>query len=331
MRRHLSMRLVVMGTGPFAVPSFEALSRDGHEIALVVTRPQPPVKSRRGAPPAPVRDWATAAGFDVYDPDSINTPDAIARVAAAQADLMVVCDYGQILKPDALATTPLGGINLHGSLLPAYRGAAPVQRALLSGDAVTGVSVIHMTPKLDGGPILVTRETPIDDDETSGELEVRLSEIGVSATIDAIEILANWDRESDIGSVQDSSQISKAPRLSKQEGNIDWTQASCAIDCHVRGMQPWPVAYTHVHTRPGKPPVRVQIKQIRIAGKVSGQPPGETVDAERFELPAGQLYVSTGDGIVEIVRLQPAGKKEMSGGEFMRGHQFPAGTKLSSE
>ena len=128
------MQLILMGTGPFAVPSFDALLKAGHEVLLVVTKPQPQVKSRKGPPPSPVRTWAEENNLPIYDPSSINEPDAVVRITELAADLMVVCDYGHILKPDALAATKLGGINLHGSLLPAYRGAAPVQRALLSGD-----------------------------------------------------------------------------------------------------------------------------------------------------------------------------------------------------
>ena len=145
-------RLVLMGTGPFAVPSFETLRAAGFPIAMVVTKPAPSVKSRKGPPPAPVRTWAEQHRLPIFDPDTVNDPEAIDRVAAEDPDLLVVCDYGHILKPEALETARLGGINLHGSLLPAYRGAAPVQWAVLRGDPVTGVSVIHMTPRLDGGP-----------------------------------------------------------------------------------------------------------------------------------------------------------------------------------
>ena len=201
------MKLVLMGTGPFAVPSFEALRQAGHDISLVVTRPMPPVKSRGGPPPSPVRDWATEHDLPLYDPDSINDQEAIEKVGKLSPDLLVVCDYGQILKPDALATSKLGGINLHGSLLPAYRGAAPVQWALLNGDAVTGVSVIHMTPRLDGGPVMEVIETEITDVESSGELEERLSKIGVAATLAAVEKLDRWDGESALGQEQDASKV----------------------------------------------------------------------------------------------------------------------------
>ena len=315
-------KLILMGTGPFAVPSFDALLKAGHDVALVVTKPQPPVKSRKGPPPAPVRDWATKNNLPIDDPATINLPDAIARIRDVAADLLVVCDYGHILKPDALAAARLGGINLHGSLLPAYRGAAPVQRALLSGDRVTGVSVIHMTPKLDGGPILCTRDTEITDTETAGELEERLSQIGVDATLEAVNLLSRWDGQSAIGQIQDSSKISKAPRLSKAEADIDWTKSIREIDCHVRGMQPWPIAFTHLALHESKPPTRLAIKQIRRSDVSAGQhQPGEIVGGDG-------LLVAVADGVIEIAKLQPAGKREMAAEEFLRGHQPAPGTKF---
>ncbi len=318
-----ALRIILMGTGPFAVPSFEAIREAGHDILLVVTRPIPPTKSRKGAPPAPVRDWATEHGLPLIDPPSINEGEVIQQLFSQNADLMVVCDYGQILKPDALSASRLGGINLHGSLLPAYRGAAPVQRSLLSGDAVTGVSVIHMTPRLDGGPVLTTRETDIQADETAGELEERLSAIGVGATMEAVAILDEWDGDDDlIGQPQDASKVSKAPRLSKAEAEIDWSRSAKEIDCHVRGMQPWPIAFTHVQINEKKPPVRLAVKKVRVTtGAVGGAQPGELVEGEG-------LLIASGDMVIEIERLQPAGKREMSGEEFLRGHQLTPGLVL---
>ncbi|TWT49134.1 Methionyl-tRNA formyltransferase [Rubripirellula amarantea] len=317
------LKLVVMGTGPFAVPSFNALL--DHDIRLVVTRPAPPVKSRGGPPPSPVRDWAVHNTLPVFDPVSINDPDSIETVAKEQPDLLVVCDYGQILKPAALAVARLGCINLHGSLLPAYRGAAPVQWAMLNGDPVTGVSVIHMTPRLDGGPVLCTRETPISDDEDAGQLEERLSAIGVEATLEAVAMLQSWDGQSDIGVPQDPSRVSKAPRLSKADGEIDWGRSGREISCHVRGMSPWPVAFTFFRSHPEKPPIRLAVKSVRLTDQTSeGFHSGEIVKTE-----AGYL-VATGDLMVELISIVPAGKREMSADAFFRGHQPSEGSRLFS-
>jgi len=341
------MRLVLMGTGPFAVPAFEALRAAGYEIVNIITRPTPPVKSRNGPPENPVRRWAESHQLSVSDPDSINTAESIKLLQSFKAELFVVCDYGQILKPEALACAKLGGINLHGSLLPKYRGAAPVQRALLSGDPITGVSVIHMTPRLDGGPILATAETPITDEETSGELEERLSDLGVEPTLHAVSLLEAWDQQSVIGRNQDPSMVTKAPRLSKQEAQIDWNQSAAAINCFVRGMQPWPTAFCFFPLPKGKPPLRIAIKTVthKLLGNATlttasdhrstdavtnvpeahtldNLPPGSILDKERF-------FVQTASGVLEILTVQPAGKREMSGAEFLRGYQPAIGTQLT--
>ncbi len=318
-------RMILMGTGPFAVPSFDALRNAGHEIALVVTKPQPPVRSRKGPPPSPVRSWAETHGLEIFDPPSINDDDAVARLRRVDASLMVVCDYGQILKPTALESAKLGGINLHGSLLPKYRGAAPVQWSLLSGDQVTGVSVIHMTPRLDGGPIIATRQTPIGKEETAGELEERLARLGVGATLEAVELLTQWDGVTEIGERQDPSKVTKAPRLNKSDAEIDWGRTASEIDCHVRGMQPWPIAFTHFPLGDEKPPIRLAIKQIEILDTPTGDRcPGEIIDGDGFQ-------VATTDRIIAIRRLQPSGKREMSGTDFLRGHHPSPGARLFSQ
>jgi len=318
------LRLVLMGTGPFAVPSFQALVDAGYEIPLVVTRPAREVKSRKGPPPSPVREFAAEHRFELFDPPSINTPDAIARLASAMPDLLVVCDFGQILCRDALAVAPLGGINLHGSLLPAYRGAAPVQWAVLSGDDVTGISVIHMTPRLDGGPILAMAETPIHSDETSGKLEHRLSLLGVEPTLASVAILATWDGQESIGQPQDAARVSRAPRLDKAAGKIDWTRSARMIDCHVRGMQPWPGAYTDLALASAdKPPLRIAVRVVTPMADDSrpGAVPGTLVSDKA-------LMVACGDGLIRIDRLQVAGRAEVSAEEFLRGHRLPVGTVL---
>lgn len=320
-------RLILMGTGPFAVPAFEALRDAGHEIALVVTRPAPLVRSRKGPPPSPVRDFAMRHGYALFDPDSINTPESIARISAERAALMVVCDYGQILSSDALAATPLGGINLHGSLLPAYRGAAPVQWAVLNGDPIAGVSIIHMTPRLDGGPILAKAQLPVEANDTSGTLEEKLSVLGIEPTLQSVELLAAWDRVTEIGTPQDKSLVSRAPRLSKAAGQIDWNQSAEVIDRHVRGMQPWPGAFTDVVTSAGKPPVRIAVRVLSIESiePPSGALPGTLIGNQ-------SLLIATGPtdhpGAVCIQRLQPAGRNEVSGEEFLRGHRLVPGFRF---
>ncbi len=326
-RTNHRQRLILLGTGPFAVPSFVALCDAGHEVALVVTRPAPPVKSRRGPPPSPVREFAQHRGLAVFDPASINDTESIAELVKHSPTLLVVCDYGQILSSAALATAPLGGINLHGSLLPAYRGAAPVQWAVLSGDEVAGVSVIHMTPRLDGGPILATVTIPIDPADTAGTLEAKLSSLGVEPTLRSVEMLASWDGVSSIGTPQDASRVSRAPRLSKTMGMIDWTQTAKQIDCHVRGMQPWPGAATDILLGDGRSAQRIGIRAATIINNEApaGVSPGELIDDKHLRIATGPIEQP---GIVQVERLQPAGRNEVSGAEFMRGYRLAIGTQF---
>src|SRR5260221_2853616 len=173
------MRLLVLGTGPFAVPMFQSLLDSRHEVLALATRPTPPPKGRDKTPHNPMREAAERRGLPVFAPASINSDEGRQLIERLQPELLVVCAYRQILSADVLALVPLGGINLHASLLPKYRGAAPIQWALLNGETETGVSVIHMTPRLDGGPILAVRSTQIGPEETHPELEQRLAALGI--------------------------------------------------------------------------------------------------------------------------------------------------------
>lgn len=315
------MRLIMMGTGPFAVPMFNAILEGGHQVPIVVTRPTRPVRGRKQPPSNPMRMAAEAAGIQVWDPSSINTPEAIKQLQSYMADLMVVCDYGQILSPEALAATRLGGINLHGSLLPKYRGAAPVQWAVINGDPITGITVIHMTPKLDGGPSLVQIETQIEVEETAETLESRLAALGAPAVLQAIAMLEDWDGESSIGEIQNPEEITKAPRLTKRHGKIDWTRNAEDIVNHHRGVQPWPGTFT-VWDR-GKQPQRLIITELAIYEKMQAGDAGEVVIAEQ-----DILVVACDSGNIQLLELQPAGKRVMTAEEFLRGYQLRPGIHL---
>lgn len=335
------MRVIVMGTGPFAVPSLKALLEQGHEIPFAVTRPAKPVQGKK-QPVRPVAQWAEQHGIGLFEPASINEPESIQRLKEARADLLFVCDYGQILSKECLATTPLGGINLHGSLLPKHRGAAPVQWSLLSGDSQTGVTVIHMTPRLDAGPALAVRSTPVMPDETAGELEPRLAEIGVDATIEAVDLLAGWDRTSSIGSIQDNALATRAPRFSKQHGQLDFRLPAEYLVRLIRACQPWPGAYAQLQWTQGRS-MRILIKLARHSeadpvlpkGKTAVEAVGGAISAMSEQI--GQtwpapwdrlLAVRTGAGWLLISRLQVAGKREMSAAEFLRGHPVEEGAQF---
>lgn len=311
------MKLLIMGTGPFAVPSFQALLESDHEIACLITRPDKIARGRKKAPPNPMREAAEAAGIPVFSPESINSDDGLAILDEHDADLYMVCDYGQILSREALGKSKLGGINLHGSLLPRYRGAAPINWALLNGDKVAGITVIHMTPRLDGGPMLCQRSLDVGPNENAIELEKRLSLSGVDAVLEAIEMLTTWDGESTIGELQDKALVTKAPRLKKSDGEIDWSKSATEIQNQVRALQPWPGTFSNL-LREGKPPMRVIIKQIQTDATEVGEVPGEAIGTD-----AG-IVVRCGEGTVLVPAIQPAGKREMESAEFIRGY----GTKL---
>ena len=309
------MKILMMGTGPFAVPSFQALLESQHEILGLVTRPDKIARGRKQAPMNPMREVAVRHGVKVFAPESINSEEAISLLQQTNADLFVVCDYGQILSNAALEKARLGGINLHGSLLPKYRGAAPINWALLNGDREAGITVIHMTPRLDWGPMLCKRSLAVGQYENAGELEPRLSQLGVGAVIEAIRMLENWDGESPLGEPQDPAEVTKAPRLKKSDGQIDWTRTAASISNRVRALQPWPGTFSSL-LREGKSPMRVIIRAVRLA-EVARDPtlaPGDAV------LDATQLMVQCGDATLSISDLQPAGKREMTAQEFCRGY-----------
>ncbi len=318
------MRIIMMGTGPFAVPTFESLLESQHDVVVLVTRPTPPVRSRGKAPRNPMREVAEARGIEVLSPDNVNAEAARKQLASLRPDLYVVCDYGQILSPATLSIPPLGGINLHGSLLPKYRGAAPVHWAILNGDEETGITVIHMTPKLDGGPVLTLRSTPIGRSETTEELEPRLALLGVEAVHEAIALLAAWDRSSPLGTLQDAALACRAPRLNKSDGAVDWSLSATRIYNKFRALKPWPGTFTHWLRADGEP-LRLLLDDIAIVEGTDC----ETASTGSVLVSDGtRLEVATGDGILSLLKVQPAGKRVMAIDEFLRGYPIPVGDRL---
>ena len=320
------LRIVVMGTGPFAVPMLAALRRSGHEIVAVVTRPDQAPPGRRPAP-NPVRDAATTAGLAVLDPERVNDPAARESLAALGADLFVVCDYGQILSAELLAVPPLGAINLHGSLLPRHRGAAPVQWAIRSGDAETGVSVIRMTPALDAGSVIVARPTAIGPRETAPELEARLALLGADAVTEAIERIAATtgagQSVGELGVPQDPALATRAPRLTKAEGIVDWSLPAVQIERMRRALEPWPRTTT-TFTRDDGRTQRLVLEDVTIAPAANGGADPGTVLATD-----GRITVACGEGtVLEIHRLVPEGSRSMSAADYLRGSPLRPGLRL---
>lgn len=307
----------MLGTGPFAVPTLRQLVASSHEVLRVVTRPP---RGRRAEAP-PMQLAAEELGRPLWQPETVNSDEAVAELKSLAPDLLVVCDYGEILKPPALSVAPHGGINLHGSLLPKYRGAAPVQWAVLNGDAETGNTVIQMTAGLDAGPCLGVDVVPIDPDETAGELEARLAARGGALVLSIVDALAAGTAT---GVKQDRAQASKAPRLEKEHGAIDWSRPAQAIKNQVRALDPWPRAYTAWQRGAGEP-LRLILHRTAVIDP-SPNPevqPGTVLDAGQ------RLLIATGAGALEILALQPAGKRVMAAPEFLRGYQLTPGQRLS--
>jgi methionyl-tRNA formyltransferase len=323
------MRLVMMGTGTFAEPTFEALLGGPHPVVGLVTQPDRAVGQERGSTRQTGKGMKAIAqerSIPVYQPQSINTPEGVAKLKEWQPDLLVVAAYGQILSKDVLEAAARGGINVHASLLPKYRGAAPVAWAIYHGEARTGVTIIRMTTGLDAGDMLAQEAIDILPDETAGELEARLAPLGARLALKVIDQLAAGTVQ---GVKQDKSQVTKAPKLKKEDGLIDWVRDP-VLD-KVRAMQPWPTAYSFLH-QGGKPPLRVIINRVRQFGVCPlGQttPPAGTINLDHGE--PGRLVVWNNWLWVEILELQPAGKKRMTAAEFLRGHPIREGDHFGPE
>jgi methionyl-tRNA formyltransferase len=316
------MRLVMMATGPFAVPTHRGLYETRHRVVGLVTGPLRPQTGGRPLPPNPHREIALSHDTPIFDPECINTAESRTQLARFDADLLIVCDYGQILSVETLATARLGGINLHASLLPRYRGAAPINWALYHGERETGITVIHMTPKVDAGPCIAQARLQIDPDEDAVQLEARLAEAGawlVRRTLDAVE-------EGRMEALpQDPALASKAPRLKKTDGQIDWTRPAQAIRNQVRALEPWPKTYTYWH-RPAGQPLRLIPGLVAVSDRLTDAAPGTVLEAAE-----GRLVIAAGQGAVILHTIQPAGKRMFSIEEFLRGYHVRAGERFGNE
>jgi methionyl-tRNA formyltransferase len=312
-----SIRLIMLGTGDFALPTFEQLVDTGHQVVALVTQPDRPQGRKQEIIRSRIKQSAEARGVLILQPEDVNSPESLELIRDLHADLLVTAAYGQILSPALLAIPRMGGINLHGSILPAYRGAAPVARAIQHGESETGITVIRMTPRIDAGGIAATATTPIEPDETAGELEERLAQLG--APIVGRTVLALSMGPITVAP-QDKTRVTKAPKLRKEDGVIDWRQPARSIHNLVRAMQPWPAAATSWRSRAGevKPAVRLIVHKTAIAE-------GEGAPGEVLESAGGRLVVAAGAGALALLSIQVPGKKPFSPTEFLRGRPIAPG------
>lgn len=305
------MRLVFLGTPAFAAPTLEAIVRAGHEVLTVVTQPDRPRGRGQHPAPPPVKETALRLGLPVDQPERIRRPEAVQALRALAPEAMVVVGYGQIIPQAVIDLAPRGIINVHASLLPKYRGAGPIQWAILNGETRTGVTTMRIDAGLDTGDMLLKTETEIGPDETAVELGARLAKMGADLLINTLDGLA---RGSITPQPQNPAEATHAPLLRKEDGLIDWGQAAAAIHNRVRGLQPWPGAFTtfrghtlHIwrsHPRPESAPA-----------------PGRLVRMK-------PLVIGCGMGSLELAEVQMEGRKRMSGADFANGQRFTDNDRL---
>jgi methionyl-tRNA formyltransferase len=322
------MHIVMMGTGTFAEPTFEALlARFGSDVVGLVTQPERDAGSKRGSTRQTGKGMAgigKSHGVAIAQPESINTPEGLDQLRHLQPDLLVVAAYGQILSKDVLSIPSRGTINVHASLLPKHRGAAPVAYAILGGEKQTGVTIIKVTPGLDSGDMIFQGAIDILPEDTTGTLEARLAQLGAKLAVEAAEKYRSGEPVE--GKKQDPTLVTKAPKIKKEFGLIDWTKDAEYICRHIRAMQPWPTAYSFLH-RPGKEPMRV------IVNNASFEPSALLLSCPGA-VEKGTVYplqVQAGGSHVRIHELQPAGKKRMTAEEFLRGYPVVEGMRFGPE
>ncbi len=308
------MRLVFMGTPESAVPSLRRLLDDGHKVVAVWTQPDKPAGRGRKLHRSQVKEFALEYGLTIHQPDKIKTPEARELFASHRADAAVVVAYGRILPPEFLDAQRYGCLNVHFSLLPQYRGAAPVNWAIVNGEKETGITIIRIVPELDAGPIFLQRATEIRDSETAPELMKRLAETGSDLLSETLKGIDHFGPKP-----QRAQDATFAPMLKREDGLIDWTMDAVAVERRVRGFQPWPNAYTTVYSR------RLIIRQA--SAELLQQPsvrPGQIVEAQ-----GDRLLVACGDGTaLRLLDLQPEDARRMSARDFLNGFHLKIGDSL---
>ena len=315
------MRIVFFGTPEFAVPSLEGLIASEHTVVGVVTQPDRPRGRGQRVTDSPVKAVARARQLPILQPTRLRDPETLAALSAWSPDLGVVAAYGKLIPDEMLRLPRHGMINVHASLLPKYRGAAPVHRAVINGDPETGVTIMRMVAALDAGAMLMKITRPIDPDETSDVVERDLAYLGVAPLLTVIEQLERGGVHEE---PQDDSQSTYAPRLTKDEGLIDWTLPAGAIHNRVRGLYPWPHAYTHLKGS------RVIVLKTRV-GSDPGSDPG-TDFGTVVDISNDGMVVAAGRGTrLKLLELQPEGRRAMTVRDFLAGHPTPIGTRLGSD
>ncbi len=310
------LKLIFAGTPDFAARHLAALLSSGHEVVAVYTQPDKPAGRGQQLTASPVKELALAHDLPVYQPASLRNEAAQAELAALGADLMVVVAYGLILPKAVLDTPRLGCINVHGSLLPRWRGAAPIQRSIWAGDAETGVTIMQMDVGLDTGAMIRKVTCPIASDETSASLYDKLAGLGPQALVDTLDAMAAGDTAAE---PQDDALANYAEKLSKEEARIDWSMDAVAIERCIRAFNPWPISWFDVAGQ------TVKVWQAEVVAQDHGQAAGTLLKADKQG-----IDVATGQGVLRLLTLQPPGKKAMSVSDLLNSRRdwFEPGTQL---
>ncbi|MNJ22801.1 Methionyl-tRNA formyltransferase [compost metagenome] len=310
------LKLIFAGTPDFAARHLAALLSSDHEVVAVYTQPDKPAGRGQKLTASPVKELALAHDLPVYQPASLRNEEAQAELAALGADLMVVVAYGLILPKAVLDTPRLGCLNVHGSLLPRWRGAAPIQRAIWAGDAETGVTIMQMDVGLDTGAMIRKVSCPIAFDETSASLYDKLAELGPQALVDTLNAMAAGETAAE---AQDDALANYAQKLSKEEARIDWSMEAVAIERCIRAFNPWPISWFEVAEQ------TIKVWQAEVIDSDHGQPVGTLLKADKQG-----IDVATGKGVLRLLTLQPPGKKAMSVPDLLNSRRdwFEPGTQL---
>lgn len=311
------MRIIFMGTPDFSVGTLEALVEAGHEVCLVVTQPDKPKGRGKEMQYTPVKEAALKHGIEVYQPRRIREAECVEKLRQYNADIMVVIAFGQIIPKEILEMVPYGCVNVHASLLPKYRGAAPIQWSIIDGEVVTGVTTMQMDEGLDTGDMLLKTEVPITAEETGESLHDKLAKAGAAL---CVETLAKLQEGSIIPEKQGESPTAYAKMLDKKLGNIDWTKSAAEIERLVRGLNSWPSAYTYWNKKV------VKIWKASVTDENSNEQVGTVVKVEK-----DGFYVQTGNGLLKVLELQIPGKKRMDAGAFLRGYTIEPGEVFHQE
>jgi len=311
---HKDIRMIFMGTPEFALPSLKKLIKTGYNIVAVVTQPDRPKGRGRKIKPAPVKELALKYGLEVLQPEKIRDSEFLEKIREKRPDFIVVVAYGQILPKGLLEIPKFLSINLHPSLLPKYRGAAPIQWAIMNDEKITGVTVIRMTEKMDAGPILLQKEVPILPDETAGSLHDRLSEIGADLLIDAIEAVVDGKIEE---REQDESKATFAPKMDRSLSKIDWEKSAKEISARIRALDPWPGAVSYIKD-----------KEIKLFSSSCIDNEYKGVPGRVNFIDEEGVLVETVKGIVLIKEFQIPGKRRLKAKEFLKGFSIKKGDRF---